>query len=429
MGAQGNHSTPYAPKWEANLALTDPTAKQAKPKEKPYRLADEKGLYLEVHPNGSKYWRHKYRFAGKEKRLAHGVYPEVSLKQARNARDDARQLLRDGIDPGRARRSRKVRDLWEADNTFKSISKEWFDKQRPGWADSTATKRQALLDNDLSPWLGSTSINHIETMDLLSVLQRIEDRGAIETAHNARQVLNQIFRYAKQTRRISENPALDLAGALKPKGTTHRPAIVDPKEFGKLLRAIDGYKGTHVVRSLLKLCPLLFQRPGEMIAMEWSEIDWKGAVWQLPADKMKMRAAHAVPLSTQAVAILRDLEPLTSRLPYVFPNARRRKKHASPATINSALKKLGYDTKSQHCAHGFRASARTLLDEQLDFRLEWIEQQLAHQVRDSLGRAYNRTKHLPQRQQMMQGWADYLDILKQKKPVGQVIVASFRGHA
>lgn len=393
------------------MALTDPAVKNAKPQEKIYRLTDEKGLYLEVHPNGARYWRHKYRFAGKEKRLAYGVYPETSLKEARNARDDSRRLLREGIDPAKLKRTRKARQTLAAENTFQTVSEEWFQKQLGTWAEATAKKRRALLDNDLLPWLGKFPVSELETMDLLACLQRIEDRGALETAHNARQVLGQVFRYAKQTRRVSENPALDLKGALKPKVTIHHAAITEPAEFGKLLRAIDNYEGSHTVRCLLKLCPLLFQRPGEMIAMQWAEIDWKLALWRIPGDKMKMKQAHDVPLSTQALSILKDLEPLTGNMPYVFPNARRRKHHVSPATINSALQKLGYDTKTQQCAHGFRASARTLLDEQLGFRLEWIEQQLAHKVRDALGRAYNRTKHLPQRQEMMQRWADYLDEL------------------
>ncbi len=407
------------------MAFTATTAKNAKPREKIYRLAVENGLYLEVHPSGSKYWRHKYRFAGKEKRLSHGVYPEVTLAEARAARDDARRLLRQGVDPGRVRRSRKAKEEWEADNTFKSVAEEWFKKQRPAWAESTAKKREALLKKDIYPWLGSTPVNHVETSHLISLLQRVEDRGAIETAHNARQVLNQIFRYAKQTRRVDTNPASDLQGVLRPKGTQHRPAIVDPGEFGKLLLAIEGYQGSHVVRSLLQLCPLLFQRPGELISMQWEEIDWKASTWHLPASKMKMGQDHIVPLSLQAVAVLRDLEPLTGRLPYVFPNARRRREHVSPATINSALQKLGYDTKSQHCAHGFRASARTMMDEQLEFRLEWIEHQLAHQVRDSLGRAYNRTKHLPQRSEMMQKWADYLDALREQARGGNVVLGDF----
>lgn len=408
------------------MALTDPKIRQAKPKEKAYKITDEKGLYLEVRPNGSKWWRHKYRFTGKEKLISHGVYPEVTLAEARAARDEARRLLREGIDPSQLRKSVKREQAKELQNTFKLLAAEWFEKQRSTWAQSTADKRQGLINNDLNPWLGRPPVSDIDTHDLLSVLQRIEDRGAIDTAHNARQVLNQIFRHAKQTRRIKENPATDLAGAIRPKATKHRPAITDPVEFGKLLKAIDRYDGTHVIRCLLKLCPLLFQRPGEMIEMMWEEIDWEAAVWNIPADKMKMGVAHAVPLSEQATAILEDLRQLTGNRPYVFPSARNPRGHASPATINSALQKLGYDTKKQHCAHGFRASARTLLDEVMGFRLEWIEQQLAHQVRDTLGRAYNRTKHLPQRSEMMQQWGDYLDNLKLEATTPNVVAGNFR---
>jgi len=407
-----------------DIVLTDPKARQAKAQAKAYKLTDEKGLFLLVHPNGSKYWRHKYRFAGKEKLIAYGVYPEVTLAEARRARDESRRLLRENVDPSRFRQTTKETLEREAHNSFRALAAEWFEKQRTTWAKSTADKRQGLINNDLNPRLGNLPISAIDTHDLLRVLQRIEDRGAIDTAHNARQVLNQIFRYAKQTRRVSENPATDLAGALRPKQTKHRPAITDPVKFGKLLRAIDRYNGTHVIRCLLKLCPLLFQRPGEMIEMKWEEINWEAAIWHIPADKMKMGIAHDVPLAEQTIAILKDLEPITGRRPYVFPNARDPRGHASPATINNALQKMGYDTKTQHCAHGFRASARTLLDEHMGFRLEWIEQQLAHQVRDSLGRAYNRTKHLPQRSEMMQAWADHLDELK----AGAKIIPMASGH-
>jgi len=409
------------------MPLTDPKIRQAKPTEKTYKIADEKGLYLEVRPNGSKYWRHKYRFAGKEKLISYGVYPEVSLAEARANRDESRRLLREKVDPSRLRQTTKNHAKQEATNTFAALAAEWFEKQRPTWAKSTADKRQQLINNDLSSWLGTTPINQIDTHDLLAVLQRIEDRGAIDTAHNARQVFNQIFRYAKQTRRVAENPALDLKGALRPKATKHRPAITDPVELGKLLLAIDRYDGTHVVRCLLKLCPLLFQRPAEMISIKWAELDFDTATWHIPADKMKMGIAHDVPLSAQSLAILKDLQPLTGHREHVFPNARNPRSHSTPATINSALQKMGYDTKTQHCAHGFRATARTMLDEQMGYRLEWIEQQLAHKVRDSLGRAYNRTKHLPQRAEMMQSWADYLDNLKSQSLADNVITAKFGG--
>ena len=395
-----------------NLATSDTKLRQAKPKEKPYRIADEKGLYLEVRPNGAKYWRHKYRFQGKEKRISHGVYPEVSLAAARDARDEARRLLREDIDPSQYRRTTKAQGEANAQNTFAAVSDEWYAKQLPTWAESTAKKRRGLINNDLLPWLGKRPIADIDTHDLLGVLQRIENRKAIDTAHNARQVLNQVFRYAKQTRRVTSNPATDLAGAIQTKPAVHRPAITEPEEFGRLLVAIDAYNGTFPIQVLLKLCPLLFQRPGEMAAMRWDEIDLEQAIWHVPADKMKMREAHDVPLPDIAVELLQALHPLTGIREYVFPNARKPTSHATPATINRALRKMGYDTKTQHCAHGFRASARTMLDEVLGYRIEWIEQQLAHRVRDSLGRAYNRTKHLPQRKEMMQAWADYLEKLK-----------------
>lgn len=411
------------------MALTDPKIRQAKPKEKAYKLSDEKGLYLEVRPNGAKYWRHKYRFAGKEKLLSHGVFPEVSLKEARIALEKARKLLREGIDPSQERKAKDTQQKLEATNSFKAIALEWYEKQLATWAKSTADKRKALLNNDIFPWIGPTPINQIDTHALLAVLQRIEDRGAIDTAHNARQVLNQIFRYAKQTRRVDENPAIDLAGALRPQKAKHRPAITEPAELGKLLNAIDTYSGTYPVRCLLKLCPLLFQRPGEMIAMRWEELDLENSIWHIPANKMKMGVAHDVPLSEQALAVLIDLKQLTGNREHVFPGVRNPRSHVSAATINNALQKLGYDTKKQHCAHGFRATARTLLDEGMGYKLEWIEQQLAHQVRDSLGRAYNRTKHLPQRAEMMQSWANYLDSLKIEAITPNVVAGNFRNKA
>ena len=409
------------------MALTDPKVKQAKPKEKVYRLSDEKGLYLEVHPTGAKYWRHKYRFGGKEKRLAYGVYPEVSLKEARTKRDEARTLLAGGVDPGAVRQAIKTRRGELAANSFEAISREWYAKQLPTWSKATAKKRLALLENDLFPWLGSKPVSDITALELLATLQRIENRGAKETAHNGRQVAAQIFRYARLTQRCTNDPAQDLKGALAPKVTKHRPAITDPAQLGKLLVAIDNYKGTFVVRALMALCPILFQRPGEMIAMEWSELDLEAGEWHIPPEKMKMGVAHIVPLPRQAVAILEDLHQLTGHGRYVFPSqTRRRTHHASNNTINKALKNMGIDTQTTHCAHGFRATARTILDEQLGFRIEWIEHQLAHQVRDALGRAYNRTKHLPQRKDMMQQWADYLDRLREQSQNRNVITGNFR---
>ncbi len=409
------------------MALTDVRLRGLKPQDKVYRQADEKGLYIEVHPNGSMYWRHKYRFLGKEKRLSYGVYPEVSLKEARAKRDANRKLLAEGLDPGEA----KKRGLLEREavyaNSFEVIAWKWYDHNSPVWATTTANKRSALLKNDLIPWLGERPIADIDALELLKVLRRIEERGANDTARIARQVLAQIFRYARLNQLCSHNPTMDLQGALAPKTTFHRPAITEPLAFGKLLVAIDRYQGSFIVRSLLALCPLLFQRPGEMIAMEWAEIDLENAIWSLPNHKMKMGFAHDVPLPERAVAILKDLFPLTGRRKYVFPNQRSpRDKHVSAATINNALQKLGIDTKTTHCAHGFRATARTMLDEQLGYRVEWIEHQLAHQVRDPLGRAYNRTTFLPERYEMMQAWADYLQALKLQVLGGNVVVRPFR---
>jgi integrase len=394
------------------MPLSDARIRGAKAYIKPQKMFDEKGLFLLVKPNGSRYWHHKYRFAGKEKLISYGTYPEVSLAEARSCREESRRLLRENIDPSAFRKASAAALNRASKNTFSIISAEWYQKQLPKWANSTAKKRKQLLDNDLNGRLGTLPIENITTHELLSVLQRIEDRGAIDTAHNALQVLSQIFRYAKQSQRIDANPAVDLKGALRPISTSHRAAIIEPRQLGDLLLKIENYSGTLIVKRLLQLCPILFQRPGEMISAKWSEIDMDEAIWKIPAEKMKMGIAHEVPLPEQAIELLKDLNQLTSHREYVFPNARNPRNHASAATINSGLRKLGIDTKAQHCAHGFRATARTLLDEKLNFRIEWIEQQLAHQVRDSLGRAYNRTKHLPQRVEMMQQWANYLDELK-----------------
>ena len=394
------------------MPLSDARIRGAKAYIKPQKMFDEKGLFLLVKPNGSRYWHHKYRFAGKEKLISYGTYPEVSLAEARSCREESRRLLRENIDPSAFRKASAAALNRASKNTFSIISAEWYQKQLPKWANSTAKKRKQLLDNDLNGRLGTLPLENITTHELLSVLQRIEDRGAIDTAHNALQVLSQIFRYAKQSQRIDANPAVDLKGALRPISTSHRAAIIEPRQLGDLLLKIENYSGTLIVKRLLQLCPILFQRPGEMISAKWSEIDMDEAIWKIPAEKMKMGIAHEVPLPEQAIELLKDLNQLTSHREYVFPNARNPRNHVSAATINSGLRKLGIDTKAQHCAHGFRATARTLLDEKLNFRIEWIEQQLAHQVRDSLGRAYNRTKHLPQRVEMMQQWANYLDELK-----------------
>ena len=398
------------------MALTDTKVKNAKPAEKDYNLYDERGLFVLVKVNGAKYWRLKYMKDGKEKLLALGVYPEITLKDARDLRDRARTQVAKGIDPNEAKRASKATQ--NGIDSFAVIAREWYEKQLPTWAPATAKKRLALLENDLFPWMGNRQIDELTSRDLLTGLQRIENRGAKDTAHNARQVLSQIFRYARVTQRTTNDPVQDLKGALAPKLAKHRPAITDPAELGRMLVKIEQYNGSYIVRALLALCPLLFQRPGEMIAMQWSDLDLEAGEWRYTPPKTIKKTTcpdgtpHTVPLSKQAIGILRELHPLTGQSPFVFPSQRRQGKHASEGTINKALQIMGYDTSKDHCAHGFRSTARTILDEVLGFRAEWIEHQLAHAVRDALGRAYNRTTHLPQRKEMMQKWADYLDYLR-----------------
>lgn len=413
--------------------LTDTLIKATTPRDKVFRLSDGQGMYLEVHPNGSKYWRMKYRFMGKERRLSIGVYGnqphEVTLKQARAARMEAKHQLDQGIDPTLHKQQKRARKELDAENSFAAIAREWHTRQTPTWAPITASRIMSILENDVLPYLGKRPVSELQTFELVGCLNRIVDRGALETAHKARQTMNQVCRYAKQTGRLEHNPASDLVGAIPPQKTSHMAAITEPAEFGRLLVDIDGYQGTHIIRTALALAPLLFQRPGELCGMEWSEVDMEQGFWTIPLEKKKERNTvsgdHIVPLSTQARALLEDLYPLTGRGRYVFPNARDHGKPISREGLNKALRTLGYDTRRQHCSHGFRASARTMLDEQLGLRVEWIEHQLAHKVKDALGNAYNRTKHLPERVQMMQRWADYLDDLKRQRLAGNVVTARF----
>jgi len=412
------------------MPLTELAIKQAKPKEKDYKLSDEKGLFLLIKINNAKYWRLKYRHpqTRKERLLALGVYPDVRLKEARQKREDARRLLAKDIDPSEYKKTQKDSNEKAHTNSFGSLTEEWFTKQQSSWAPSTTKKHRALLNNDLLPYLNSRPISELETWELMGVLNRIVDRRALDSAHKCRQILNQVCRYAKQTGRSKHNPASDLAGALPDKKTKHRAAIVDPTKFGQLLVDIDAYKGTLIIRTILALAPLLFQRPGELAAMEWSELDLEVGHWNIPSEKKKehkkRESDHIVPLPDQAVRLLGDIHPLTNQRQYVFPNQRDYSRHANPESINKALREMGYSTKTEQCFHGFRASARTMLDEQLGLRVDWIEHQLAHAVRDPLGRAYNRTKHLPERIDMMQRWADYLDSLKTKTLAGNRIHGS-----
>ena len=392
------------------MPLTDTAVRNARSGGTPSKLADEKGLFLLLHPNGGKYWRLKYRFGGKEKLLAVGVYPDVGLKEARQRRDDARKLLANGVDPGENKRVQKAARAERANNSFEVVAREWFAKKSPRWATGHADKIIRRLENDVFPWLGGRPVGEITASQILAVLRRIEGRGVIETAYRAKTNISQVIRYAIATGRAERDPCPDLRGALSPTSKTHFAAITDPKAVGELLRAIDSFKGTFLVKCALQLSPLLFVRPGELRKAEWADVDLDKAEWRYLVTKTKTQ--HLVSLSTQAVAILRELFDLTGHRRYLFPGARDPNRPMSDAAVNAALRRLGYDTRTEITGHGFRAMARTILAEELHIKPEVIEHQLAHKVPDTLGTAYNRTKFLKERRAMMQQWADYLDKLK-----------------
>lgn len=393
------------------MPLSDTTIRTAKPTQKPHRLFDSGGLYLEVSPAGGKLWRLKYRYGGKEKRLALGAYPDTGLRDARERRDAARKLLAAGVDPGEQRKAEKAAGAERAANSFEVIAREWHRKQSAAWVELHASRIMLRLENDIFPWIGARPVADISARELLATVNRIVDRGAVESAHRVLQNCGQVFRYAIATGRATRNPAADLRDALPPVKPGHHASLTDPSAVGALLRAIDGYSGSFVTRCALRLAPMLFVRPGELRQAEWSEIDFDAAEWNIPAEKMKMREPHLVPLSSQAITILRELRELTGSGRYLFPSARSRQRPMSNNAVNAALRRMGYD-KDAMTGHGFRAMARTILDEILHVRPDYIEHQLAHAVRDPNGRAYNRTAHLPERRAMMQRWADYLDALK-----------------
>ncbi|MEW6132046.1 MAG: integrase arm-type DNA-binding domain-containing protein [Pseudomonadota bacterium] len=391
------------------MPLTDPAIKKAKPADKPFKLYDEKGLFLIVTPTGGKWWRLKYRIAGKEKLLALGTYPDVGLARAREKRDEARKQIADGVDPGELRKATKTQQAERAANSFEAVAREWFTKHLADKAENHRVKVIRRLEKDVFPWLGGRPIAEITAPELLTTIRRIEARGAVDTSHRVMQSCGQIFRYAVATGRAERDPTSDLRGALQRVKTEHLPALVEPKAVGELLRAIDGFRGSFQVQCALRLAPMLFVRPGELRKAKWTDFDLDRAEWRYLVTKTKTE--HIVPLASQAVAILRELRPLSGHREHVFPG-REPTKPMSDAAINAALRRMGYDTKTEITGHGFRAMARTLLHEELGFAPEAIEHQLAHKVPDTLGAAYNRTKFLKQRTAMMQAWADYLDKLK-----------------
>ena len=389
--------------------LTALAVKQAKAKDKNYSLADGGGLYLLVKAQG-KYWRYNYRFGGKQKTLAIGVYPDKSLAGARLSHQSAREKLNNGIDPSEIRKVEKITKHLTASDLFDCVAREWFNQKILDKSASHQARTLRILEKDLFPVIGSRPASNITALELTAVLHKIQTRS-VDIAQRAKQVASAVFRYAVRTGRAEFDPARDLAGALRSRSQKHYSSITQPEEVGHLLIAIDGYKGTAVVKAALQLSILLFQRPGEIRHMEWSEINWEKHLWEIPDAKMKMKQEHIVPLSTQAMSALSEIRGLTGRGRYVLPSARGGARPLSENGVRTALRTLGYNNETM-TPHGFRAMARTLLDEVLNFPVDWIEHQLAHAVKDPNGRAYNRTKHLAQRHVMMQGWGDYLDGLR-----------------
>ncbi len=389
--------------------LTDVTIRGIKPKEHPSKLADRDGLYLLVNQTG-KYWRWNYRYLSKQKTLAYGTYPDVSLGQARDRHSQARKLLADGVDPGQARKEDRRKAKLAAANSFEAVALAWMEEHRSQVSASTHAHTITWMENDVFPWLGNRPITEIDAPEILATLKRIDSRGARHSAHKVRSKISMVFRYGIKEGYCKSDPARDLVGAIPPSVTTHMAAITDPAEVGAMLRAFDGFTGTFPVLCALKLAPMLFVRPGELRTMQWADIDLDKGEWRYLVSKTN--TDHLVPLAHQAVEILHELHSLTGTGRYVFPGGRTSARPMSGAAINAALRRLGYDTKTEITGHGFRAMARTILHEELNQKPEVIEHQLAHAVPDALGRAYNRTRFIKERLHMMQAWADYLDALK-----------------
>ncbi len=388
--------------------LTDTAVRQAKPKDKPYKLTDGGSLYLLVNPVG-KYWRMNYRFAGKQKTLAIGVYPATTLADARRKRDKARQLLAKYVDPAIVKANNKQTKQYAAENTFQAVALEWHAKTSTTWAASTAHNVKRYLEKDLFPWLGNHPIKDISAPDLLAVLRKIESRGAHEKAQRCREYAGRVFRYAIATGRAERDLSADLRGALTPVKVKHHASITDPQAIGGLLRSIKGFSGSYITKCALQLAPLVFVRPGELRHAEWTEIDFDKSEWRIAAQKMKMNETHIVPLALQTIEILKAIHPLTGSGKYIFPGIRSAARPMSENTINAALRRMGYE-KDEMTGHGFRSMASTLLHEN-GWPHEAIERQLAHAERNKVVAAYNYAEHLTKRREMMSWWADYLDEL------------------
>jgi len=397
-------------KGDTVMPLSDIAIRKAQPADKQYKLTDGEGLYLLVTPKGGKYWRFDYRFDGKRKTYAMGTYPDVPLKLARDRKLDARKLLADGIDPNEMKKANKRARLDAAANSFEVVAREWLIKYSANWTTDHKERITRRLEKDVFPYIGNKPIEQIQAPELLTVVRRVEGRGALDTAHRVLQNCGQIFRYAVATGRGTQDPSGALKGALPPVKQKHHASITDSKKIGGLLRAIDDYEGQFVTKCALKFVPYCFVRPTELRHAEWREFDLELGEWRIPAEKMKMREQHIVPLSKQAVEILKELQQLTGMGKYVFPSVRTSKRPMSENTVNAALRRMGF-TKDEMTGHGFRSMASTLLNEQ-GWNKDAIERQLAHGERDNVRAAYNYAEYLPERRKMMQSWADFLDGLK-----------------
>jgi integrase len=395
-------------KRDTNMPLSDVHVRKAKPGEKPVKLSDGGGLHLMITPHGSKLWRLAYRFGGKQKTLAVGAYPAISLERARAARTSAKRLLAEGIDPSDAKKAEKRQQKLSSENTFQAVADEWLSKlRREGRAQTTLTKTEWLLGFAL-PTLGRGPVAAVSSADVLDVLRRVENRGRLETARRLRSTIGSVFRYAIATARAENDPTVALRGALVVPKVRHRPAITDRNALGALLRAIDGFEGQPTTRAALQLMAILFPRPGELRAAQWGEFDLDGAIWTIPAERAKMRREHGIPLSKQSLVILRSLQKMKGNGALVFPSIRSVRRPMSENTLNAALRRLGY-AKDDVSAHGFRATASTLLNESGKWAPDVIERQLAHVEGNEVRRAYARGDHWQMRVKMMQWWADYLD--------------------
>lgn len=390
------------------MAMTDAAVRGAKPREKAYRIRDTRGLYLEVTPAGRKHWRFRYKTDGKESMLSLGSYPDVTLLDARQKALELRKGLKAGVNPSAARKAEA--EAARGGDSFEAVAREWVAKFSRGWSEGHTETIVSRLQMNVYPYIGTARIKDVTAPELLAVVRRIEARGALEVARRVLQICGQVFRYAVATGRAERDPSGDLRGALPPTPQKHHAALTEPKAVGALLRAIDGFTGSIVVKCAMQLAPLTFVRPGELRRAEWTEFDFDAAEWRIPAAKMKMKTEHVVPLSRQALEVLRTIQRITGGERYVFPSIRTLVRPMSENTVNAALRRLGYQS-DEMTGHGFRTMASTLLNEQ-GWSSDAIERQLAHVERNRVRAAYNAARYMKERRKMMQAWADYLDALR-----------------